>query len=256
MNKPNLNLQPSLIVIVLILALSCKNNGSEQEAIQQADQDAWVELTLDDLSDFQGTTDNWVLAGGVTCDTSVRRHLVTSIGTGVLANQNTEGEKRNIFTSFDHADIELKLEVLVPRGSNSGIYLQSRYEVQLLDSWGVAEPRHSDIGGIYQRWDETRPDGEKGFDGVPPITNAALPPGQWQSFHIIFRAPEFDAAGNKTKNAFFELVTLNNKVVQKEVEATGPTRASDANDEVAKAALMFQGDHGPIAFRSIKYRHL
>ncbi len=182
--------------------------------------------------------------------------MQTTAGTGILANEIIEGERHNIFSHFDHDDIELELEVLMPRGSNSGVYLQSRYEVQLLDSWAVEQPRHSHMGGIYQRWDEALPEGKQGFDGVAPLKNAALPPGEWQTLQIIFRAPVFDTGGNKTKNALFERVILNGQIVQQNVEATGPTRASAANDEVRSAPFMFQGDHGPVAFRNIRYRLL
>jgi hypothetical protein len=71
----------------------------------------------------------------------------------------------------------LKLDYMMAKGSNSGIYLQGRYEVQLLDSWGVRNPRPGDNGGIYERWDEARGKGNEGFQGHAPRHNASRAPG-------------------------------------------------------------------------------
>jgi hypothetical protein len=129
------------------------------------------------------------------------------------------------------------------------VYFQSRYEVQILDSWGVEKPKHGDCGGIYQRWKDG-----KGFDGHPPRVNASRPPGQWQTFDVIFRAPRFDAAGRKVENARFIAVKHNGIVVHENVEVSGPTRASTFGDEKPTGPLMLQGDHGPVAYRNLWIR--
>ena len=69
---------------------------------------------------------------------------------------NDDVKKTNLLTVFEHSDIELELEVMMPKGSNSGIYLQGRYEVQLFDSWGKKVPQDTDCGAIYHRWDAAR----------------------------------------------------------------------------------------------------
>ena len=211
-------------------------------------------MALDNLSAFESTTSNWQIVGSALSDYEVVHSLDTQPGVGVLANLQTEEAKGHLFSAWNHSDIELDLEVLMPKGSNSGVYLQSRYEVQLLDSWGVTEPKQSDIGGIYQRWDESRPEGQRGYEGHPPRFNVARAPGLWQHLNILFRAPRFDESGNKIENARFERVMLNGVVVHENVEVTGPTRAAAHEDEVPQAPFMIQGDHGPVAFRNMKYR--
>lgn len=212
-------------------------------------------LPLNSLSTFESTTSNWQIVGGVTADRTTDHSLTLSEGQGILVNNQTEDQRGNLFTKWQHADIELDLEVLMPKGSNSGIYFQSRYEVQLLDSWGVKEPQHSDLGGIYQRWDEERPEGQKGYEGHAPRASVARAPGLWQHLNIVFQAPRFDAQGNKISTAQFVSVKLNGFVIHDHVEVTGPTRAAAFEDsEVAQAPIMIQGDHGPVAFRNIKYR--
>jgi hypothetical protein len=118
----------------------------------------------------------------------------------------------------------------------------------------VRTPTFGDAGGIYQRWDEVRPEGARGFEGQAPRINASRAPGLWQTFHILFRAPRFDAQGNKTENARFVRVLHNGSVIHENVEVTGPTRGSAFADESRTGPLLIQGDHGPVAFRNIRYK--
>lgn len=211
-------------------------------------------VALEDLSAFRSPGANWRVAGAAWADRTHDQHLEASAGTGVLVNLPDAEQAANLFTDWDHGDLELEVEVLMPRGSNSGIYLQGRYEVQLLDSWAVRRPTFADAGGIYQRWDENRPEAERGYEGHPPRVNASRAPGLWQTFHILFRAPRFDAAGRKTRNARFVRVVQNGIVVHENVDVTGPTRAAAFQDERPLGPLMFQGDHGPVAFRNLRYK--
>ena len=171
-------------------------------------------------------------------------------GRGILLNLNDATRRDALLTTFDHGDIELTLEVMLPRGSNSGIYMQGRYEVQLLDSWGVATPAFSDIGGIYRNW-ETDP--SKVYMGKAPLVNAAKAPGTWQSLRISFRAPRFDAAGKKTEHARFNFVYLNGVLIHNHVEVPRPTGGPIENNEKPTGPLMIQGDHGPVAIRNVRY---
>src|SRR5918911_3019200 len=95
----------------------------------------------------------------------------------------------------------LTLEFNVSKGSNSGVYFQGQYEVQILDSFGKKdkELKYGDCGGIY--------------DTAAPRTNASKAPGEWQTFDVVFRAPRFDAAGKKTANAKFVRVAHNGTVI-------------------------------------------
>jgi hypothetical protein len=159
-------------------------------------------------------------------------------------------------TKEDYQDVEVHLEFMIPKGSNSGIYLMGRYEIQILDSFGRGKVGHGDLGGLYQRWDTRRPKKQFGFEGVPPKVNAAKAPGEWQTIDITFRAPRFDAEGKKSENAKFVKVMVNDQLVHENQEAAGPTRAHPLKDEAAKGPIAIQGDHGPIAIRSFKVKPL
>jgi len=206
------------------------------------------ELVGEGLSAWRGDTGTWFVAGAATLAREDPTRLRTSAGEGVLAN-GPDGRTSDLLSRREHGDVEIHVEFMVPQGSNSGVYLQGRYEVQVFDSWDVEEPTYSDCGGIYQRWRD-----DQGFEGHPPRKNASRPPGEWQSFDIVFRAPRFDSAGSKTANARFVRVVHNGVVVHEDVEVTGPTRAATYEDEKPLGPLMLQGDHGPVAFRSVVVR--
>jgi hypothetical protein len=90
------------------------------------------------------------------------------------------------------------------------------------------------------------------YSAAPPKVNASKPPGEWQKFVIEFRAPKFDAAGKKIANAKFVKVVLNDQVLHENVEMKGVTPTGVTGKESATGPLMFQGDHGPVAYRNIK----
>ncbi|MFO7975060.1 MAG: family 16 glycoside hydrolase [Candidatus Hydrogenedentota bacterium] len=206
------------------------------------------ELIGDDFSAWADDTGEWFIAGNAVIDPANSKKLKAIPGLGVAVNGPT-GRTKHLVSKAEYGDVRAHIEFVVPRESNSGVYFQGRYEIQVLDSWGVAEPEYSDCGGIYQRWDDNRE--PKGYEGVPPRVNAAHPPGIWQRFDVIFRAARFDADGNKTTNARFVRVIHNGQVVHDNEEVRGPTRASLFNDEQPLGPLMLQGDHGPVAYRNV-----
>ena len=234
---------------VLCLLLSCSATAFAQQKGSNAGN-----LPLGDLSGFKPTGGNWRVVGDVNADMNQNNILKTAKGTGILANLPDARNQTNIFTAFEHGDADVELDFMMAKGSNSGIYLQSRYEVQLLDSWGKKSPNSGDCGGIYERYDDAKPEGRKGYEGIPPRTNACLAPGLWQHLEISFQAPKFNAAGSKIANAKMLKVKLNGMLIHENVEVAGPTRAAAFNDEKPTAPLMIQGDHGPVAFRNIRYR--
>ena len=253
---------PLFLSGLLLIIISCGDRPSKEtattteESPKIKDYLPFSELSLDDLSGFKVETTNWKIVGDVYADRSLDKTLTFSPGKGILANIPEKETKKNghIFTNFDHGDIEIEVDVMIPVNSNSGIYFQGRYEVQLLDSWGVKEPTSGDMGGIYQRWDDARGKGNENFEGHSPKINASKSPGLWQHFKIIFHAPKFDDSGHKTKNAVFQEVWLNGVLIQENVEVTGPTRSSAFQDEKATGPLMIQGDHGPVALKNIMYK--
>lgn len=218
----------------------------------RADDDDWKALFNGrDLDGWTVKGDaNWRSAKATPLDPKDDKRFALESGEGILVN-GQDGKAGNLFTVEEFGDLELEVEFVVPRGSNSGVYLQARYEIQILDSHGVEHPKYSDCGGIYQRWKDNA-----GFEGHAPKVNASKAPGEWQKFEIRFRAPRFDAEGKKSANARFERVTHNGKKIHEDVEVTGPTRAAAFEEESPLGPLMFQGDHGPVALRNLRVRPL
>lgn len=241
-----------MAVIGLLLIHGCSSPEQAEEA--PLETLPMKQISLGNLESFDSPAANWSIAGGLESDRQVEHDLTGTEGTGILINKPTDENNGNLFTSWSHGDLELELDFLLPKGANSGIYLMGRYEVQLFDSWGVDDPQFSDVGGIYQRWDESRPEGEKGFEGSAPRINAARAPGLWQHIKILFSAPGFDESGEKIANAVVEEIWLNGVLVQEDVELTGPTRGPAFEEERPEGPLMIQGDHGPFAIRNIKYK--
>ncbi len=157
-----------------------------------------------------------------------------------------------IRTKQGFGDVQLHVEWATPnpphgtsqgRG-NSGVYLMGMYEIQVLDS--------------YQS--ETYADGQAGalYGQNPPLVNACLPPGQWQTYDIIFRRPRF-AADGKLLSPAIVTVLHNGVLVQDHFELWGPTNWLKFDPYTAhpdKLPLAFQ-DHGnPVKFRNIWLREL
>ncbi len=210
-------------------------------------------VPLDRSGAFRPLPANWTLAADLAGDPRRDRTLAAVPGSGLLVcNPDKEkGARGHLFTAWDHGDIELDLEFLLPPGSNSGVYLQGRYEIQLADSWGKRVVSPADCGGVYDRWDAGRGAGKEAFGGTAPSANAARAPGLWQKLRIEFQAPRFDAAGKKTADARFLKVVLNGHVIHENVTVAGPTRSAAFNDEQPLGPLMIQGDHGPVALRRL-----
>ena len=152
---------------------------------------------------------------------------------------NAAKGRTDIFTGAVFGDCTIELEVMVPKGSNSGIYLMGRYEIQIKDSYSsgrAAGPK--DMGAIC------------GFKA--PDKNAAAEPGVWQKFVIVFKAPRFQKK-KRIQSAEFVKVILNGQVIHEHVKMTkGSSSGALKKKEVPKGPLMFQGGLGAVAFRNIK----
>lgn len=199
--------------------------------------------------------EKWAMAGAISASTAQKKWKDVKPGNKILYN-GAAGKAGNPVSKAEHGDAEIEVEFMIPKGSNSGIYLMQRYEVQILDSFGKPDSQltYGDCGGIYRRWDESREEKERGYEGTAPATNASTAPGTWQTFSIDFRAPRFDAEGKKTENARFVQVKHNGVVIHEDAEVTGATRGGVGGPEVERAPLSIQGDHGPVAFRKILVR--
>jgi hypothetical protein len=148
----------------------------------------------------------------------------------------------DVYTEQTFGDCELHVEFLVPKGSNSGVYLMGEYEVQVLDSYGKPDDQlgQGDVGAIYS--------------AAKPSKNASKAPGEWQTFDITFQAPRFDANGKKTQNAKFLSVKLNGQEIQSNVEVKSSTGGALTGKERPTGPLLFQGDHGIVAFRNVSVK--
>ena len=209
------------------------------------------EISLNNLESFQAPSPNWKIIGDVEAgynDTV----LNTAKGLGILHNDFSRSIQNkpvhNLVTKMEHGDLLLEFDFMLAKGSNSGVYFQSRYEVQLFDSWGVKTPKYSDLGGLYQ----TIKKGNS-MRGKAPMKNAALAPGLWQHMEISFQAPRFDAKGNKTADAKFIYVKLNGITLHENINVDGPTISASFEDEKPYGPLMIQGDHGTLAIKNMKY---
>lgn len=217
--------------------------------------DRSVTVPLTDLSSFQKPSANWRIAGDASASLTQAGQISSQPGTGVLVNAPAKqeyGQQYNLLWATEHGDVDLELDYMMAKGSNSGVYFQGRYEIQLYDSWGVRNPAVVDNGSIYERWDDNRPKGSQGYEGHPPRQNASRAPGLWQHLKVSFQAPRFNAAGQKIENAKMVRVELNGVVLHENVDLSGPTRSAAFTDEKPTGPLMLQGDHGPVAFKAIK----
>jgi hypothetical protein len=173
--------------------------------------------------------------GKASVDPQAANRLVVAEG-GELVN--AAGAGVDLYTEQKWGDCVIELELMVPKGSHSGVYVMGEYEIQVLDSFGKEKVGAGDIGGLY--------------GAAAPRKNAAKAPGEWQKFVIDFRAPKFDEGGKKTANAKFVKIELNGEAIHENVEMKGPTPSGVTGKEAAMGPLMFQGDHGPVAYRGIK----
>ncbi len=191
-----------------------------------------------------GKANKWVV-GKARVSSSDPKQLEVVEGTGEMVNLTPEhGASQDIHSKaeLEFGDCRIELEVMVPQGSNSGIYVMGEYEVQVLDSYGRQRMGSGDMGAIY--------------GGFAPPVNASKKPGEWQQYVIEWRAPRFDAADKKTQNACFVKVELNGQVLHKDLEMSGPTPGGVTGKEAPTGPLMFQGNHGPVAYRNIVIKPL
>lgn len=215
---------------------------------------AQTQIPLNDLSAFKNPSINWTIEGGITGNFNGNTLTPTS-GKGVMlcTLRNPRLTRTDdLYSVMEHGDLKMSLDFMIPKGSNSGLYLQSRYEVQIVDSWLKKVPNDEDCGAIYHRWDESRGKGNEGYEGHRPRQNAVKAPGLWNHLEVDFKAPTFDATGKKLTNARFNRVLLNGVLIHENIELLGVTRGA-VLQEVAKAPFRIQGDHGQVAFKNMMY---
>jgi hypothetical protein len=208
--------------------------SSTQEAAGKAPSDAVVLFDGKDLSHWNhqdGSAPKWKVENGYF-------EVVPKTG--------------YIFTKEAFGDCQLHVEFYEPsppkgqgqdRG-NSGVFLMGLYEIQVLDSYENKTYADGQAAAVYGQY--------------PPLVNAARPPGQWQTYDIVFHGPRFDVSGKLNRSA--RITVLHNGVlVQDNVEIAGPTALGDppvykAHPE--KLPLGLQDHNHPVRFRNIWIREL
>jgi hypothetical protein len=179
----------------------------------------------------------WVV-GKAKMSTQGPKQLVAQKGHGEMINLAARhGDSVDIFSREKFGDCRIELEVMVPKGSNSGIYVMGEYEIQVLDSWGRVKMGGGDMGAVY--------------GASPPRVNASKRPGQWQRYVIDFRAPKYDSAEQKVDKAQLVRVELNGQALHENVIMDKQTPSGVSGREAPTGPLMFQGNHGPVAYRNI-----
>ena len=156
---------------------------------------------------------------------------------GLLINQPPSTD---IVTEATFGDFQLHVEFNLPRGSNSGVYLQGRYEIQVDDAYGRPPGRHM-CGAIYGL--------------LTPRFNAAKPAGEWQTFDVKFVQARRDAQGNLTRKARVSVIHNGVSIITN-AELPGVTGGALDRNEGTPGPLMLQGDHGPVQYRNLFLRPL
>jgi hypothetical protein len=156
----------------------------------------------------------------------------------------------DILTERKFTDFELHIEFQAT--SNSGVYLQGRYEIQVENSFG-AKPKLVEKDGKKIETLDTHQCGAI-YGRIAPSKNMAKKPMEWQSFDVVFHGAR-GAAGKVTKKARVTLVWNGEKVID-DAEIDGVTGAALDNKVIEPGPLLLQGDHGKVAYRNIKIRPL
>jgi len=184
--------------------------------------------------------DQWVHKDGAALQWDVADDVITvQKGTG------------SIFTKEKFGDCQLHIEwraseVIEGKGqgrSNSGVFLQNRYEVQVLDSYQNRTYSNGQAGSIYKQ--------------SMPLVNAMNPPGEWNTYDIIYKQPHFYADGIKVAPAY--ITVLHNGIIiqnHTEIKGTTPYIGLPENPPHEEDVIQLQDHDNPVSFRNIWIRKL
>jgi hypothetical protein len=196
----------------------------------------------------EAPSDATVLFDGASLSAWVTGNQTWKVQNGYLEVVPTSGDLK---TKEAFGDVQLHVEWAAPsevRGrsqgrGNSGIFLQGRYEVQVLDSFDNATYADGQAGAIYGQW--------------PPLVNPTRRPGEWQTYDIVFDAPRFD--GTRLVSPAYLTVFLNGVLLHHRREVMGPTvhRAlASYAPQPQEDSLVLQDHSNPVRYRNLWIRRL
>ena len=204
------------------------------EVANQAPSDAIILFDGENTSAWESVTTGGPIEWQVSDDA-----MIVVKGTGAIRTKQSFG------------DVQLHIEWRTPseiegngqgRG-NSGVFLQSKYELQVLDSYRNRTYSNGQAGSMYKQ--------------AIPLVNACRPPGEWQTYDVIYLAPQFNEDGLVVRPATIT-VLHNGVLIQNMTELRGPTvyRGIPSYEAHGKAPLMLQDHSNPLSFRNIWIREL
>ena len=200
---------------------------------RKAPSDAIILFDGTDLSQWDGRKPGWTVKGN--------KFTVNPEATDIQTKQHFGSCQLHIEWKTPAKDTRKGKEG--QGNGNSGIYLMSKYEVQVLNS--------------YENY--TNPDGQAGaiYGTHPPMVNASFKPGKWQSYDIIFTAPEFDEEGYIDTPGYFT-VFHNGVLVQNHAATHRPTTAYNKRfpRDAKKLPIMLQNHSNEVSYRNIWIREL
>jgi hypothetical protein len=230
----------SLPAFLIAAAICSAQDGPQPRVVDpgkpgQPPSDAIVLFSGKDLSEWtheDGSPVKWTIANG---------EMICKSGAG------------DVLSKHKFSSAQIHVEFFVPfmpkfksqmRG-NSGVFLQGRYEVQVLDSYQNPTYANGSCGALYSQY--------------APLVNACRPPEQWQSYEIVFHAPKCGADGKVSEPGTLTLLH-NGVLVQDHVTVKGTTDGSP-NPHVCEPGPLKLQDHDtevitPVRFRNIWYRPL
>lgn len=268
-------LRKTAAFILVILITGCKNKNQNTDKIAlhspiEADSTKQKEPTIPEDTEIWepvpkkvNTTGNnnipsdaIILFDGSALGAWVSSKDTSKVADWIINNDSSMTVKNgagDIQTKQEFGDIQLHIEWKNPATSeaigqnrgNSGIFLQNRYEIQVLDTYENKTYVNGQAAAVYKQH--------------IPLVNASKPSGEWQTYDIIYRAPIFNETGSKTKDATVT-VLHNGVLVQDHVSIKGTTEyiGWPKNTPHAKAPLKLQDhmDHSGVSFRNIWVREL
>ncbi len=257
------------LLFVLFLIIGCKEaqtqkkesdikskDMQQQEPTKPEETEQWEPqpVVVDPGSAATAPSDAIVLFNGTDLAEWVSAKDTSRAADWILNEDGSMTVRRgfdDIQTKRDFGSVQLHIEwrsptIVVDEGQdrgNSGIFLQNRYEVQVLDNYENKTYANGQAGSLYKQ--------------TPPLVNACRPPGEWQTYDIIFHAPEFDRKGEKTRSATIT-VLHNGILVQDHTEILGTTEyiGWPKNKAHGKAPLKLQDHDCDVSYRNIWVREL